>query len=407
VSEDWPDGWYRDIAPRQPSEGGGAGSADAQRAQPGYTPSGADAWAYGATQAVPGGSGAGTGPGAGGSAWPAQPAPVSGFPTVRGRVRGGRRWLRPRRILAILAALVMAVVLAGVAFYFDLNSKLSRVSVLVPTSLTSAGTNWLIAGSTGKLTRHQIVQLHTGYDYDTLSDTIMLLHLPANGGRPVLVSIPRDSYVLIPGHGYNKINAAYAFGGARLLVQTVQDVTGLRIDHYMAIGYTGLVSVVNDIGGVRVCLPGPIKDSNAGLNLKAGCQTLNGKQALGFVRSRAFANGDLQRVQDQRVLMKALLSKMTSVGTLINPFAVVPAASGAASAVTVDNGTGLSQLVSVAFALRNPITTTVPFGGFATTGVGSVVLWNSAEAKVFFGDLASDRTLPQNLITGSSVKASA
>ena len=332
---------------------------------------------------------------------------MSGFPPVRGRVRGGRRWLRPRRILAILAALVVAVVLAGVAFYFDLNSKLTRASVLVPTSLTSAGTNWLIAGSTGKLTRHQIVQLHTGYDYDTLSDTIMLLHLPANGGRPVLVSIPRDSYVLIPGHGYNKINAAYAFGGARLLVQTVQDVTGLRIDHYMAIGYTGLVSVVNDIGGVRVCLPGPIKDSNAGLNLKAGCQTLNGKQALGFVRSRAFANGDLQRVQDQRVLMKALLSKMTSVGTLINPFAVVPAASGAASAVTVDNGTGLSQLVSVAFALRNPITTTVPFGGFATTGVGSVVLWNSAEAKVFFGDLASDRALPQNLITGSSVKASA
>ena len=301
----------------------------------------------------------------------------------------------------------MLIVAAAVAFYFDLSSKLTKVNALAPTSLTSAGTNWLITGSTGKLTRHQIVQLHTGYDFDTLSDTIMLLHLPANGGRPVLVSIPRDSYVPIPGHGYNKINAAYAFGGARLLVQTVQDITGLRIDHYMGIGYTGLVSVVNDIGGVRVCLPGPMRDPLAGLNLKAGCQTLSGGQALAFVRTRAFAVGDLQRVQDQRILLKAVLSKMTSAGTLINPFAVIPAASGAASAVTVDQGTGLTQLVSVAFALRNPITTTVPFGGFGSTGVGSVVLWNSAEAKVLFGDLAADRALPKNLITGSSVTVTA
>ena len=98
---------------------------------------------------------------------------------------------------------------------------------------------------------------------------------------------------------------------------------------------------------------------------------------------------------------------MTSAGTLINPFAVIPAASGAASALTVDNGTGLSQLVSVAFALKNPVTTTVPFGGFATNSAGSVVEWNTAEAQQLFRDLATDQALPKNLITGSATKATA
>ena len=92
-----------------------------------------------------------------------------------------------------------------------------------------------------------------------------------------------------------------------------------------------------------MCLKAPMKDPKAGLNLKAGCQMLNGDQALGFVRTRAFAEGDLQREQDQRILIKGILSKMTSAGTLANPFAIIPAANGAASAITVDQGTGLTS----------------------------------------------------------------
>ena len=380
---------------------------------------------YEPTQAVPSpGRGAGgNGPaGQGGTAWPVQPPTRTGSggagpagpagpsgpsgPSGPRGSTGWRRWLRPRRVLVILAALLALLAAATAGLYFDLNSKLSRVDVLTPTALTSAGTNWLIAGSDsrGGLTKQQEDQLALGHDVSGgRSDTIMILHIPANGTRPVLVSIPRDSYVPIPGNGYNKINAAYSIGGPKLLIQTVQDVTGLRIDHYMGIGFGGLVGVVNDVGGVQMCLPGPMKDPKAGLNLKAGCQTLNGDQALGFVRTREFALGDLQREEDQRALLKSLLSKMTSVGTLINPFAVIPAASGAASSLTVDQGTQLSQLVSVAFALKNPVTTMVPFGQFANTSAGSAVEWNTTAARQLFHDLATDRALPKDLITGSAV----
>jgi len=386
MSEEWPDGWYR--------------GEPQQQAGPSFTPRpDAEGSPFEPTQAVPRGS-----------AWPAQPPtrswPGDGEPPRTRGPRGWRRWVRPKRILAGLVVLVVILGVAAAGLYFDLNSKLTRVNVLTPAGFTSAGTNWLIAGSDsrGGLTRAEEAQLALGHDISGgRSDTIMLLHMPSDGARPTLVSIPRDSYVPIPGHGYNKINAAYSLGGPKLLIQTVQNRTGLHIDHYMGIGFGGLVDVVNDVGGVTVCLPGPMKDPKAGLNLKKGCQTLNGGQALSFVRTREFPLGDLQREQDQRALLKSLLAKMTSAGTLVNPFAAIPAASGAASSLTVDQGTNLTQLVSVAFALRNPVTTMVPFGGFGNSSAGSVVEWNAAEAKVFFHDLATDTPLPKNLITGASV----
>jgi LCP family protein required for cell wall assembly len=323
-------------------------------------------------------------------------------------VRGWRRWLRPKRIAIIVAALLVVVILAGVGLYFNFNSKLSRAAV--PTSATSAGSNWLITGSDGRggLTGSQENAMALGRNITgARSDTIMVLHMPANGTRPTLVSIPRDSYVPIPGFGSNKINAAYAYGGPKLLIQTVQNATGLRIDHYMGIGFTGLVSVVNNIGGVNMCLPSAMKDPKAGLNLKKGCQTLSGKEALAFVRTRSFANGDLQREQDQRAFLKALLSKMTSTGNLINPFTAIPAASGVTSALVVDSGTQLYQLLSVANGLRSPVTTAVPFGGFATNAAGSVVLWDTTRAQQMFSDLGHDKALPKGLITGSSVQGTA
>jgi LCP family protein required for cell wall assembly len=397
MSDDWPHGWYSD-EPDRPGAGG-------QRPQPNFTPS------------SPGSRGRRP-PGPGDrAAWPAQPPSRSWTGGGGGAGDGvggggyrprGRRWLRPRRILAILAGLVALIVVAAVAVYFSVSSKLTKVDVLTPVSFTSAGTNWLITGSDSRagLSKSEENQLALGHDISgNRSDTILLLHVPANGTRPTLVSLPRDSYVPIPGHGYNKLNAAYAFGGPKLLVQTVQNVTGLPVSHYMGIGFGGLVSVVNDVGGVRVCLPAAMKDPKAGLNLRSGCQVLNGDQALGFVRTRNFAISDLQREQDQRILIKGILSKMTSPGTLANPFAVIPAANGAAAAITIDQGTGLTQLISVAFALRNPVTTTVPIANAnLPTAAGSAVQWNHTEATQFFNDLAHDQPLPKNLVTGSSVQ---
>ncbi len=402
MSDDWPRGWYS----QEPEQRGAAG----RQAQPGFTPRPAQGSPAGRADAR-------NVAGPGQAAWPSQPPPRSALGSggrggYRGPARrGGRRWLRPRRLLAILAGLVALIVVVAVAVYFSVNSKLTKADVLVPASFTSAGTNWLITGSDSRagLNKKEENQLALGHNIPgQRSDTILLLHVPANSTRPTLVSLPRDSYVPIPGHGYNKLNAAYAFGGPKLLVQTVQNVTGLPVNHYMGIGFGGLVGVVNDIGGVRLCLPGPMKDPKAGLNLKAGCQVLNGDQALGFVRTRNFAISDLQREQDQRILIKGILTKMTSPGTLANPFAVIPAANGAAGALTVDQGTGLSQLVSVAFALRNPVTTTVPVANASlSTAAGSAVQWNRTEALRFFNDLGHDQALPKDLVTGSSVQGTA
>jgi LCP family protein required for cell wall assembly len=231
----------------------------------------------------------------------------------------------------------------------------------------------------------------------------MLLHIPASGPS-VLVSLPRDSYVAIPGFGMNKLNAAYSFGGPKLLAQTVQNATGLRINHYMSIGFGGLVNVVNAVGGVRMCIPSNLNDPASGLHLTKGCQNLDGAQALGFVRTRhLFATQDLQREQDQRVFMKALLTKMTSTGTLINPFAVLPAAVGSADAVTVDSGTQLYQLMKVAFALRKPETTTVPIGSQQALAVGDVLIWSQTQAGQLFNALKTDQPVPKNLLSGSSL----
>jgi len=302
---------------------------------------------------------------------------------------------------------VILLVIAGTAgSYFWVNGKLNRSVALPATTAASAGTNWLIVGSDARngLTTKQIVQDHVGFDFGTDdSDSLMLLHM--GSGRPVLISIPRDSYVPIPGHGDNKINAALAYGGPQLLVQTVESVTGLKINHYMGIGFGGLVSVVNTIGGVRICLSSGINDSYSGADLSAGCHNLNGTQALAFVRDRhSFADSDLQRIQDQRAFLKALLAKATSPGVYLNPFSSFPFASTAASSIAVDKGTSLYDLLQAAFALRNPLTGTVPIANAdLQTAAGDSVEWNQSQALELFNALQKDKPVPAGLLTGTTV----
>jgi LCP family protein required for cell wall assembly len=311
----------------------------------------------------------------------------------------------------VLAVLLSLALIGSVAMYFYLDSRLTKKNVLVDYAgrpAPGAGQNWLITGSDSRqgLTKAQIRRLSTGYGIGgQRSDTILVLHLPSNGGRPVLVSLPRDSYVPIPGYGSNKINAAFSLGGPRLLAKTVQNITGLHIDHYMGIGFGGFVRVVNAIGGIRLCLRTPLVDPAAGLHLRAGCQVLDGAEALGYVRSRhTYASQDLQRIQNQRIFLRALLRKLTSTGVLLNPFASVPAATGVTGSLTVDGGTSLYQLLAVAFALRNPLTTTVPIGNanYQSPNAGDALLWDTAAATQLFTALRDDRPVPKGLITGST-----
>ncbi|MBO0823937.1 MAG: LCP family protein [Actinobacteria bacterium] len=318
-------------------------------------------------------------------------------------------------MFAGFAVLVVLLLVGTVVTYFYLNGKLSRSDVLVDYSgrpAPGSGTNWLIAGSDSRqgLTRQQELQFSTGRVDSTgfgRSDTIMILHIPAGGGRPLLISLPRDSYVPVPGHGTNKLNAAFSYGGPKLLAETVQGATGLYINHFMEIGFGGFVNVVNAVGGVRMCLPTALHDTKSGLNLPAGCQTLSGGQALSYVRDRhSFGTSDLQREQDQRIFLSALLKKMTSAGVILNPFSSIPAASGVAGNVTVDKATQLYQLMSVARALRNPLTTTVPIANPSyPTSVGSAVKWDHTKALELFTDLQNGQTVPANLISGSKAGA--
>ena len=382
---DWPNGWYRD--------------------EPGQR---------GAGQVPSAGAGGGRG------AWPQQPPagrapappptrrPGPGGPgTGRRRRFSGQPGRRGRRIALIAGAVVVVLILAVVTSYFYLDSKLNRSVALPASSVQSAGQNWLIAGSDSRqgLSRQQIDTLHVGQDFGTEnSDSIMLLHM--GSGRPVLISIPRDSYVPIPGHGTNKMNAALGFGGPTLLIQTIENVTGLNINHYMGIGFGGLVSVVNGVGGVNICLPTALHDYDSGANLPAGCHTLDGAQALAFVRDRhSFADEDLQREQDQRAFLKALLVKATSPGVYLNPFTALPFGSAAASSISVDQGTHLYNLISVAMALRNPQTGTVPIANanYPTTNAGDAVLWDQTKALQLFNALKNNQPVPASLLGGTTV----
>jgi LCP family protein required for cell wall assembly len=395
---DWPQGWYRDEPgsgrPAQPQQGGWGPS---QPSKGGWGPSEPSA------------------PRSDRSNWPAQPpnAPARRGQPSRGPYPpgpGGRRWRfwgqpgrRGRRITLILCTVVVLIIALVAGSYVWLDGKLNRDVTLPASTATSAGENWLISGTDTRsgLSRTQKDELHVGSDVDNNSDSLMLLHL--GGPTPVLISIPRDSYVPIPGHGDNKINAALGYGGPALLVQTVESVTGLKINHYMGIGFEGLVDVTNKIGGVNICLKTAVKDTNSGVNLPAGCQTLNGTQALEFVRDRdSFATGDLQRIQDQREYLKALLSKATSPSVVLNPFKALPFGSSAASSVSVDQSTHLYNLIKVALALRNPETGTVPVANADyQTSAGDSVLWNQSEATQLFTALKNNQTVPANLLGGT------
>jgi len=300
-----------------------------------------------------------------------------------------------RRLL--WALVIVAVLLVALMLYF--YTRIEKVDALQDYEGRSAetpGQTWLLVGSDSRegLSEEERRRLRTGGAEGRRTDTIILLHKPSDGGPPTMVSLPRDSYVPIPGRGRNKLNAAYAFGGAPLLSQTVERVTGIRLDHYTEIGFGGFVGVVDAIGGVELCPPRAIKDRKSGLDIEGGCQEMDGPTSLGYVRARYFdPKGDLGRVERQQDFLSAIFGRTASPGVLLNPFRLVPLGNASTEALTIDEKDGPVDLLRFALAMRavsgeGGVKTTVPVAdpNFSTPA-GSAVRWDRDEARALFNSL--------------------
>lgn len=320
----------------------------------------------------------------------ARPAPEDvPLQVSRGRRRGpkGRRKVKLPGCGAVLA-LIIALLIGSVLVA---DARLNRTAAMPDQQISNtSGTNWLLVGSDSRtgLSEKDVERLGTGGDLGTVrTDTIMLMHLPLRG-KPTLVSIPRDSYVTVPGYGYDKVNAAFSIGGPQLLVETVEQNTGLHVDRYAEIGMGGLAGVVDAAGGVEICVAEPIDDPLANINLQPGCQQMDGPTALGYVRTRATAQGDLDRVARQREFMTTLVTRVLSPSVYLNPFRMARLLWVTPSLLTVNSDDHAWNLARILIALRGGLETeTVPIGGFTDTEVGNVVLWDDTAAEALFASL--------------------
>ena len=221
------------------------------------------------------------------------------------------------------------------------------------------------------------------------TDTIMLLHV--GSGPDLLMSIPRDSLVEVPDHGTTKINAAFAFGGPKLLVRTIEQNTGIRVDHYVEIGFTGFVKLVDAVGGITICPKTAMQDKLAELDIPKGCQEADGKTALGYARSRHTQQlGDIGRAQHQREVVSAIGDEVVSWQTIVNPVRYWRVMFGGASTVRVSEGTGPLDAARFAYAMtrvngKDGLTCGVPISDLA-------VHWDGERAPALFKLIAEDKT---------------
>jgi len=318
---------------------------------------------------------------------------------------------RNRRLRRVINGMKIAVV-GYLAFFIwlavDTSHSLQKTKAMPHNRIANtAGTNWLLVGSDSRrgLSYQDMKDLRTGMDNSSQrTDTIMIVHFGGKG-RASLISLPRDSYIVVPRHMYqgqvvqeykNKINATYSIGGAPLLVATVERNTGLHIDHYMEVGFAGIRNLTDAVGGVDMCIPRHYVDKNSGLNIDKGCQTLDGKDALAYVRMRyADPRGDIGRIQRQQQYLGAVLHKVLTPGVLLNPMSMQHLSKATTDALVVGKDDGVYDLGRLGIAMRSVMkgkgaVKTVPVAtanGFA--GGQSVVLWNDQQAKALFRSLGA------------------
>lgn len=330
---------------------------------------------------------------------------------------------RLRRVLWIsLAALVLLGGFGAGGLYFyqaSLDGDIVRAPAALPTSVEEEkkrpqpkpglGETWLLVGTdrraedatTGKAAKGELWQPGR-----QRTDTIMLAHLSGDGGHAAVVSIPRDSWVSIPGRGKAKINAAFSWGGPALLVKTIETLTGVRVDHYAAIDFKGFATAVDAVDGVDVEVADTVRDTNSGVTWTAGRHHLNGEQALLFVRQRYnLPGGDFGRIKRQQALLKALSDRVLSAGTLTNPAKVDGLLRAITKSITVDDGVtaGLlrSRLAELA-GLDDSGFLTMPTRGTGMEGEQSVVYLDDRKTRALSEAIRTDRARQYTEKTGTA-----
>jgi LCP family protein required for cell wall assembly len=303
-------------------------------------------------------------------------------------------------MLAFSAMSALVLLMAGSAWVLTgyVSRSVGRVNAGTSGTPSSGPLNVLVAGIDVRagLTPHQEAELHVGHDISDNSDTLMVVHVPADHKYVQVVSLPRDSWVSIPGHGMNKINAAFGIGGPQLMVRTVEHDTGLTINDYIEVNFLAFVKVINALGGVNICLPFAVDDPDSGLHMSAGMHHVQGVTALEFARDRhSFASSDLARISDQQQLLSSMLSEVITAGTLANPVKLARFLSSAVSAVKVDEGMNVDSLASQMRGIRpSDVTfTTVPLANlnYLTPTGQDAVLWNAGQARALFAQLKNDQ----------------
>ncbi|WP_255595433.1 LCP family protein [Cellulomonas sp. C5510] len=353
-----------------------------------------------ARRSAPAGPGSARPAGSTGPAGPGAPDPAAP-PAPRRRRRG--------RVIALVTVLVLLLLVAwpvGLVLWAD--GKVKHVDALSGAAGTP-GTTYLLSGSDSR----EDGAIEDSETVGARTDTILLLQVPESGPA-ALISLPRDTYVEIPGQGPSKLNAAYSWGGAPLLVQTVEQLTGLTVDHYVEVGFGGVEQLVDAVGGVDLCLDGstgitfPVNEPKSGLVWDApGCKTVDGVQALAFSRMRyADPSGDIGRGMRQRQLISAVASKAEDPSLLLQPGKQVALVDAGTGALTASEGTGVVDLGRLALAFRSAsgpdgITGTPPIASmdYRPGGIGSTVLLDPDQTPAFFAGIR-DGSLPPGVVGG-------
>jgi LCP family protein required for cell wall assembly len=314
---------------------------------------------------------------------------------------GRKPWSRRRKAgVGLIGLLTMSLFVVGGCtawVLYSLNSNIKRIDgVFDRASIPGAGPRPPADPAAGKALNILLVGMDAaaeGADPTALrgrrSDTMMILHLPTDRSSISAISLPRDSWVNIPGHGEAKLNAAFSWGGPALLVATIENLTGVRIDHYAAVDFGGFKGMVDALGGVSV-------DAEQG---RAG---LDGDEALKYVRQRyGLERGDLDRVVHQQQLLGAIAEKVTAEGVLKSPLRTKNLLQSLTKSLTVDEGLSFDALVDLATALKgidegDLAFRTAPVAGFGERGGGqSVVLLDDKRCAQLFAAVRTDIAWPE------------